>query len=340
MKKFAIILLFIIIPICNGFSQTSNIIINKASHFELILENDTIDFIVLNSNLSEKKPILLYCQSENPIPLFINYNNSEIFMYAGGIINFDYKSIAENYYIVVISKPKISLISEPTEIFNNDTEIINYFKRNNQNSDFLNSESLENNTNRALYVLKFLSSQKWVDNTNLVVVGYSQGAEIATNIAIKNNKVTKLGLLNPIPYGKIGLAIRQIRQEANKKIISWEEADKKISELTEFYSLSLDPIVIKKSLGIVSWGSFSTPLIEEWTKLNIPIFLGYGINDFSAEFCDLAPLYFIRINKNNLTAKRYINMGHNFCNIDTNGNEDINFIHWNEVMADFCQWLQ
>lgn len=340
-KILKILTIFIfVLFIFKGYSQTANIITGKSAHFELKYNNDTINFIVLNRDLNVKKPIFLYCQGEDPIPLFLDYDDKGIFMYAGGCVNFDYKKIAEQYHIIVISKPKIPLISETTETFVNDFELKEYFNKNYENNQFLANESLENNTNRALFVLKFLSTQKWADLQNLVIVGYSQGAEVATNIAVKEKLVKKLVLLNPCPFGKIIQLVIQLRRDAEDKKISWEEADKKIQKLYERYILSIDNEVIRATPEIVSFGSFSSNLFEMWSKLNIPIFLGYGTSDPTTELCEMSPLFFIKANKTNLTLKRYFYLGHNFCQLDDERKEDISTMKWKEVMSDVYNWLQ
>ena len=50
------------------------------------------------------------------------------------------------------------------------------------------------------------------------------------------------------------------------------------------------------------------------------------------------PFYFIRENKDNLTIRRYINLEHNFFEVDENGLTDWNKPHWIEVMNEFVKW--
>lgn len=65
--RFLIILLFIS-EIC--FTQET-IKGTEYSHFQLKTKNDIIDFVVADTTLTEVKPILLFCQGSQPVPLFI-----------------------------------------------------------------------------------------------------------------------------------------------------------------------------------------------------------------------------------------------------------------------------
>jgi len=69
-----------------------------------------------------------------------------------------------------------------------------------------------------------------------------------------------------------------------------------------------------------------------------PIYLVSGTEDIVAELNDLAPLYFIRNHKNNLTIKRYYNLEHNYFEVQNDGRPDYKKPHWKDVMTDFLAW--
>ncbi len=56
------------------------------------------------------------------------------------------------------------------------------------------------------------------------------------------------------------------------------------------------------------------------------------------DLCDLIPLIFIHHRKTNLTLKRYINLEHNFFEVDENGSPIYSNGHWVEVMNEFLDW--
>jgi hypothetical protein len=140
------------------------------------------------------------------------------------------------------------------------------------------------------------------------------------------------------PFGRIDQMIRDDRKQAEQKQITWEEADKDIEKQYQLYRDANDPKKLKTNIGLLAWKSFSVPLIQDWLSFNKPIYMAYGTSDIVSDLCDLVPLYFIREHKNNLTYKRYLNLEHNFYEVDKDGKANFEKPHWKEVMDDFVDW--
>lgn len=334
--KFKIIIFFLLIANFS-FSQKRNIINNESTTFQLTNKDDNIDFIVFDTKLETKKPIFLWCQGSLPYPLYVN-SNEGIWLIGGGITNFDIANITKNYYLVIISMPKTPLIAEENLINDSYWYFGNSKDKNIPTEEFQKADFLENYTNRAITVLDYLHKQKWVDNSKLMVAGHSQGSKVATKIAKNYKTVTKLGLFGANPFGRIDQNIRESRKDAEQKKITWEKADKEIEQQYEFYRNANDPEKVKANINLIAWQSFSEPLIDDWLAIKKPIYLAYGTNDIASDLCDLVPLYFIRNHKNNLTFKRYLNLDHNFFELNENGRADREKPHWNEVMNNFIDW--
>ena len=66
-------LIFLLFISGNIWGQNKGVVYNKAIHFQLEELTDTIDFIIVDTVLIEKKPIFLFCQGSLPLPLFIDY---------------------------------------------------------------------------------------------------------------------------------------------------------------------------------------------------------------------------------------------------------------------------
>jgi hypothetical protein len=328
--------LYLCLTIFPTFGQKTSIIDNKAIKFEITHENDSINFIVVDTVLIQKKPVFLWCQGSRAYPLFIKYESGEIWMFGGGISNFDVSSITKYYHLVVISMPKTPVIANENELSNSEYISPNLEHRN----DFIKADYLENYVERANLVLTFLQKQSWVDNSQLIVAGHSQGARIAPEIALSNKNVTHLGLFGANPFGRIKQLIRQAKKDAERGKISWEEAEKEMQKWYDLYKSANNPQEIEKYPYLISWKSFSEPRIDELVKINIPIYLACGTADVSSDFCDLVPLYFIREDKDNLTLKRYFNLEHNFFEVDENGDPDWDKPHWVEVMNEFVEWTR
>ncbi len=319
------------------FAQKGNIINNESTSFQLKNKKDNIDFIVFDTKLEIKKPIFLWCQGSLPYPLYIKPKDG-IWLIGGGITNFDIQNIIRNYHLVIISMPKTPLVADENQINESFWYVGNSENKNVPTEEFLKADYLENYTQRAIKVLKFLRKQPWVDNSKLIVAGHSQGSKVATKIAKNYKPVTKLGLLGANPFGRIDQYIRHYRKQAENNEISWEDAEKEIEKEYQTMRDANDSEKLKTSPNLIAWKSFSEPLIDDWLKIPKPIYLAYGTNDITSDLCDLVPLYFIRKQNNYLTYKRYLNLEHNFFEVSENGKTNYDKPHWKEVMNSFVEW--
>ena len=331
------IIIFFLLIINLSFSQQKKIINNESTTFQLTSRDENIDFIVFDTKLETKKPIFLWCQGSLPYPLYVN-SKEGIWLIGGGITNFDIENITKNYYLVIISMPKTPLVAEESQINDSYWYFGHSKDKNIPTEEFQKADFLENYTNRAIKVLKFLHKQKWVDNSRLIVAGHSQGSKVATKIAKNYKAVTKLGLFGANPFGRIDQNIRESRKDAENKKISWEKADKEIEEEYEIYRNANNRQKVRANVNLIAWKSFSEPLIDDWLEIEKPIYLAYGTNDIASDLCDLVPLYFIRNHKTNLTYKRYLNLEHNFFEVDEDGRAKHDKPHWKEVMNSFVEW--
>lgn len=337
MKKL-LLLSSIILLFQFSFAQHAKIINKEATHFSLKNNSDIIDFIVIDTVLTSKKPIFLFCQGSLPMPLFVQPENEPMWMIGGGITNFDVQKIKQNYHLVVISMPKTPVIVPEKKLNESYCYIPNPNKPEEFDPEYMVSDYLENYQGRANAVLKYLRKQKWTDNSKLIVAGHSQGSKVASTIAVSNKNVTHLGLFGANPFGRIDQLIRKYRKEAETKKITWAEADEKINDKYQMLRDAYNNDSLKKDQSLLPWKSFSKPQINDWLKIKIPTYLAYATDDIASDLCDLVPLFYIQHSKTNLTYKRYLNLEHNFFEVEEDGKVNYEKPHWSEVMNDFVDW--
>lgn len=336
MKTTQLIIYLILTISC--FGQRKNIISNDYSHFQLTLKKDTIDFVVADANLTSKKPILLFCQGSQPIPLFIDVPDQGIVPVAFN--NFDVNEMKKHYHVVVISMPKTPLIVGLDHLnfqYNYITDTSNQYS---YSQDYLLADYAENYINRANKVIKFLMKQNWVSSDKIVVAGHSQGARITVGIAASNKNVVQIGLFGYNPNGRIDGSIRQARKKAEAGQISWEKADSLQRDQVDFYKMIHNEDSIKNHPSLKSWVSFSKPTLNQLLKLKIPVYIAYGSQDIGTDLCDLLPLYFIENKKSNYKIVRYPNLEHNFFPLNENGKPDYQNGKWKSVMNEFINWTK
>lgn len=320
----------------SSFAQLKGTIANHYSHFELVYKKDTIDFVVADTALSDTKPVLLFCQGSQPVPLFFDLEGQGIV--PSTLNNFNVKEMKKKYHIVAISMPKTPVIVGADHLNNSYSYVQDTSLEHSYNLEYLKADFLENYINRANAVIKYLSKQKWVDQSNIVVAGHSQGSRVAVGIAHSNKRVTKLGLFGYNPKRRIDQIIWTYRKQAQNEEITWEQADSLQEEQYEFYNLVLDQDSVEANPSLKSWQSFSTSSISELTDLEIPVYIAFGSEDLIAEYCDLLPLDFAEKNKTNYFIKRYPNLEHNFFPVNEDGRPDYSKGEWNNVMNAFIEW--
>lgn len=319
------------------FAQVSSPkIADGYTHFQIKLKNDTIDFVVAETNFAVKKPILLFCQGSQPVPLFFDFPEQGIIPVT--LNNFDVNEMKKKYHIAVISMPKTPVTVGLDHLNKSYNYVIDTTQEYSYSPEFVKADYRDNYVFRANQVLKFLSKQKWVDNKQLVVAGHSQGSHVALGIANSNKKVTHLGLFGFNPLGRIDQYIRSARKQAEAGEITWKEADSIQKSRFNEYKMYYEPDSDKKGEFANSWKSFSKSQLNELINLKIPVYVAYGSNDINSDFCDLLPLYFIEKGKSNYKVIRYPNLEHNFFPINKDGIPDYQNGKWYWVMNDFVFW--
>jgi pimeloyl-ACP methyl ester carboxylesterase len=332
------IILFILITF-DIFPQDLGLISGlDARHFQLKNSKDTIDFVLINGNTDIKKPTLIFCQGSNPRPLIVILPSGKKFFPS---INFDFNKIAKEYHLILVSMPNTP-VEVPKHKLSNDFCVIS--DTNDQRSFsqlYLANNYADNYVRRTKEVINFLSAQKWVYADKILLFGHSQGSKVAVGASINNPKVFKVGYASGNPIGRIDQLIREQRRLADEGKISQEDAQKQINEIYEMWrQITESPNAISTEFGDPNktWTSFSTSTLDELLMLKQPLYVVYGTADITATFCDILPVYFIRLHKSNLTLKPYLNLEHNYFEVDKDRSPIYSKGHWQEVIDDFLLW--
>ncbi len=332
MKHYLFLSIIILFSAPHTFAQKP-IAGTNYSHFSLKSKKDTIDFVLADTNLTQKKPIFLFAQGSLPIPLFVDipgYGNVPI-----TLSNFDLDYMKKYYHVVVISMPKTPVIANARYINSSYICITDSTDENSISEDFLNADYLDNYVNRANAVLKYLSKQSWIDNSKIVVAGHSQGSRIADRLAETNPKITHTGLFGFNPLGRVHEQVWLNYKEALKGNISWDKLDTLQKQQYEFQRVIHDPN--EMGPGLTAWRSFTGTTFETLAKIKSPLYIAYGTEDKCAFMNELLPLYFIEAGKTNYEVVRYPNLEHNYFPI-VDGRPDYENGKWIEVMNAFVDW--
>lgn len=308
--------------------------------FEITDRGDRIEFIKMDTALTQKKPVLLFCQGSLPKPLVATFPNG-----AAQVLNFNFdaQALTRDYHVITIAMPHTPAVVPNDSLGEGGLWMPDRSKPREFDRDYLQGDHLDNYIRRANAVWKWLRRQSWVDPDRLVVFGHSQGAHVALRMASTNKQVTQLGFCGGNPYGRIDQLIRAYREDEISGKLGAAEAQAKIEELYAWWATMHGPIPAEATeyrAMSETWRSFSQDQTEELLGLKIPVYIVYGTRDITARYCDLLPLEFTRRGKTNFTMKPYPGLEHNFAELDEKGRPIWEKMHWQEVVEGFAMWLK
>jgi len=303
-------------------------------------KNDTVNFVVTDTAFTKKKPIIIFLQGSLPIPIVIKYNDHTQVTF---LSNFDYWNFVDKYNFVIISKPHVPVIAQEKTL-NSDYESVPDLKSPNKfSSDYLNDNYLEMYVKRTRAVLDFLRKQKWVDKSNLSLVGQSEGAMVAiSTYKQKPKQIKAVGFLSGSVDGAFSIGIVNGRKQQITKKINALDTQNQINVEWDFWkdcTKGIDKYNFGK-VDLKSRISFGRSFREDLIKMKKPLFLAFGTEDYPK--CigyDPLPIYFELEGKTNYKMYPVVGSGHNFEELDSNG-ESNGKNHYTDVMNEFVKWLE
>lgn len=289
--------------------------------YSIETEDDTIQFYIYNPYDIDKQHLFIHVDGSYPAPLWIETNPCCV-----TLDPFTYDLIPEEYAYIVISKHGFPF--SDTEDFEVPED---YWKKN----------TLDFRVEWVNRVIKYIQKELFTPE-RIVLVGTSQGTDVAVKLAAINQDVTHLGFWVGGGLPQLMEFIMFERKKAIAGEITEMEASRRIdSLLTQFEIMFDDPSPDLKWDGnsYLSYVSFSEPPIQNLLKLDIPIYVAVGTKDenVAVENSYIIPVEFIRHRKKNLTFRQLPNYDHNFFEITESGSKIDRF---DEVTKDFIKWLE
>jgi pimeloyl-ACP methyl ester carboxylesterase len=287
-------------------------------HF--ILENDSLGKIQINVNktaIDKKKPLLIFLEGSGNFPLFYKSKNGR---YGTGI-TLDYTKHSSDYHIAIISKPGIPFV-----------DTLSYSESGRAyypiNSTYNKYYSLKWRAQSASITIDYLMRKLQIDSTQVVIIGHSEGSQVAPAVAVDNSKVTHVVSIMGNCLNQLYDFIIQERINVEKGITTSKESQQIIDSLYyEYDKIYSSPNSIDSTWygeTYYKWSSFTlkTP-IEYMLELDIPILYIGGGADQNQNIInmDFAKLEFMRKGKKNLTYKVFPDYDHFFQeHVKENGN--------------------
>lgn len=183
-------------------------------------------------------------------------------------------------------------------------------------------------------------------HSKIIVVGHSEGSDVAAGIAAGSNDISMLGIMS----GGGTSQMFDFAMGARKKIkgMSPSKAEEFISSLfAQFEDVFKNPQSHTKQWHghpYSRWHSYFTRApIESLLKVKVPIFMVHGSDDTSVriESSDFVYLEFLRHGKKNLTYRRYPGLDHSLaCDTSRPGCDPKKRSRFPKVVSDLLTWVE
>lgn len=268
-----------------------------------------VEFCTFTSTIEKKKPLLIFIHGSGNEPTFSYQKDLKTYAWKGFLEIEKYK---DQFHVICVNKPGIPLFDTVQK------NPVNFQTSYPLNQEFTNRYSLEWRAEAASLIINEAIKKLVVDQSKILVIGHSQGGQVAPKVAVINKKVTHVVLLNSNALNHLYDFVLQERLAAFKGEQSFEQTQTNIDSLfADYKRIFAQPESRTKTWNdetYFRWASFSdeTPL-ENMLKLKIPIYVVAGGKDLWGSFImntDYVQIDFLRHKKTNLTYKVYPNANH------------------------------
>lgn len=298
-----------------------------------------VEFCTFISTIEKKKPLLIFIHGSGNHPTFEYHKDLKSYNRAAFLEVEKYK---DKFHIIYVAKPGVPLFDTIQK------DPINFSTSYPISKEFTEKFSLEWRAETASLIIDKAIKLLPVEASKILVIGHSQGGQVAPKIAVLNKKVTHCVMLNCNSLNHLYDFVLQERLSALKGETTFEESQKNIDSLfSEYKRIFAEPNSKTKYFydeTLYRWASFSdeTPL-ENMLKLKIPIYLIAGGKDIYGSVTmntDYAEIEFLRYRKTNLTYKVYPNANH-FLQDEIIENGKTKFINRKaEIFTNIVEWTE
>lgn len=270
-----------ITPARMGFSNQRLQLNDETVRYYLSTEGKPVD-------KTRKLPLVLYLDGSGPTAIYSGDSNR-----LTSSLMFDSRDFP-NYHYVAIGKPGIEF---------------HELKRRVESEKYDRLLTLRWRVDAAKAVLEALAREAFIDASRVIVIGHSEGADVAPWVAKECKHVTHVAGLAPGGVSQMFDFIIFVRKQVAAGKLTVEEGDKQIQQHKSAYAkIFADPkSTTKKWLGesYLRWSTFFRPSMDAWCELEKPVYLGICRDDQNtpAESGEAIELEFIRRGKTNLTSK-------------------------------------
>lgn len=277
----------------------------------------------------EEKPskLIVFIQGTDPNPLFF-FNLTDDGVSFQKTFPDDRKSLDSTYAYAVVAKPGLS------GIFDKDSF--------NVPDEYRNKNYKKYRVGKVNAAIDHILQKHLEDPEKIIVYGHSEGAQVASALALENSRITHLGFWSGNVLNNFYEFALFERIAALKGQQSDSAAHENIMQLMGWYESIVDnPLSTEADeWGYTNrrWSSYEEAPINELLKIDIPIYALFATKDESTpiETAYLLPVQFLQHRKDNLSFNVCMNCDHSY-------REELDgemVSRWSEQFADFIKWTE
>ncbi len=199
---------------------------------------NSFEIHVTKSESNEKKPLIIYLDGSGNFPIYYKTKSGR---YSTSIA-MDIKRYAKDYYVAVISKPGTPF--KDTLQYSNSGRA--YYP---ENDMYKQLYSLDWRAETASEAINYLTKKLPIDPKKIIVIGFSEGSQVAPKVAVINKKVTHVVCFVGNALNQLYDFILEARLKAERKQITTEESQKLSTPCTRNMKK-----YIKTLLQLISFG--------------------------------------------------------------------------------------
>jgi len=333
--KYKIFLVLIFFQI-NCYAQADNIEEFGFRKYSFEYKEELVNVLIQSKKGEEnvKKPLIVYFQGSLARPLIINYPTNNNYKYSLAF-PFNTEKIIEKYHLAVISKPFIPLIADINQLDKSYSYIDSTTSK--TPIAFLKNDNLKYMTKRNIKAVNFFKKQKFVDSSNIILLGHSEGSRIAFEVTKRCNAISHLIYLSGNPFGRYMNITQRIRKSQNTESVLEKD------DAFDYWIKILENKNVNNyedgGDSYNSWFVYAKPYYNKFLKIKKPVFIGYGTKDDVSPFNDLFYFYVLLNERENFFVKAYLGLEHSFFEVkDDVINHDVSY--FDIVIDDILVWLE
>lgn len=263
-----------------------------------------------DDGLAERKPLLVYLEGSGAQSQFIVTDDGKVAYTIFGLIA---QHVGPKFHVATLEKRGVKF-----------GEHAKYGTAEGASAEYNKYATYDGRVSEVRLLLDTLLAQPMIDASKVVLVGHSEGADVAAAVASADPRVTHVAFLSGGgPTQLFDLLVLQ-RHQLAKQGKSPEEIEQQIEGLeAEYRKVLADPDSETKFFAghaYKRWSSFvQHPPVESLLATRAKLFLAQGTEDQAVpiESFDYLVVELMRHGRENATVRRYPGCDHSFIKVGT-----------------------